>query len=78
MDLAMLPASTTLASVFDDQWTAIQNASLTNQIVDAVILLAIASVLRMAEQKTDLVFFKFLWYLAGGAACFVLYHALFA
>lgn len=72
-----VPASVALASVFDDQWGAIQNASPTNQIFDAVILLAIASAFRMAEQKTDLVFFKILWYAAGGAGCFVIYHALF-
>lgn len=68
----------TLASVFNDQWSGIQHATLTNQLIDAAILLAIASVLRMAENKTDLVFFKYLCWAAGGADCFVIYHALFA
>lgn len=67
----------TLASVFSDQWSGIQHASTTNQLIDAAILLAVASLMRMAENKTDLVFFKYLCWVAGGAGCFVIYHALF-
>lgn len=72
-----MTATVTLASVFNDQWSGIQHASLGNQLVDAAILLAVASALRMAENKTDLIFFKYLWWVVGGAGCFVIYHALF-
>jgi hypothetical protein len=67
----------TLASVFTDQMSGIEHASLLNQLIDAGIIFGIASGLKMAEDKTGLVFFRYLWWAAGGLGCYVLYLALF-
>jgi hypothetical protein len=66
-----------LASVFSDQLNGIQSASLGNQLLDAVIIFAIAAGFKMAEDRVNLPVFKYLCWGASGLGCYVLYLALF-
>lgn len=67
-----------LASVFSDQMTAIEHASLVSQLVDAVIIFGVAAGLKMVEDRVNLPVFKYLCWGFSGLGVYVLYLALFA
>lgn len=72
-----MTATVTLASVFSDQMSGIKHATLTNQLIDAAIIFALAAGFKMAEDRTNLPVFKWLCLGASGLGCYVLYVALF-
>lgn len=69
--------SVELASVFSDQLNGIEHAPLMNQLIDAVIIFAIAAGLKMAEDRVNLPVLKYLCWGASGLGVYVLYIALF-
>lgn len=67
-----------LASVFGDQMNGIEHASTQEQLIDAVIILAIAAGLNIAADRTNLPVLKWACWGMSALGAYVVYLALFA
>lgn len=70
--------SVELASVFTDQMNGIEHASLMNQVIDAVIIFAIAGGIKIAADRTSLKVLEWMGWGMSALGVYVLYLAFFA
>jgi hypothetical protein len=67
-----------LASVFSDQMNAIEAASTTNKVIDAIIVFGIAAGANVVADRTNLPIMKWICWGFSGLGAYILYLAFFA